>query len=154
MKGFTDSSVITEDGEFESSLTLFMPGLTGPEWLAESRLPLSPGGFVVADKGGRVSGFKRIYVAGDCGSFPGPEWMPKQAHMADLQAESATKNMLSDISGTSESHEFKVELVCIVDSISSGILVYRDMKRAIIFKTRLFHWAKLLFEWFYLRGIR
>jgi len=27
-------------------------------------------------------------VAGDSGSFPGPDWMPKQAHMADLQADS------------------------------------------------------------------
>ncbi len=154
MKGFTDSSIITKGGEFESNLTLFMPGLTGPKWLAESGLPLSPGGFVVADKAGRVPGFAKIYVAGDCGSFPGPGWMPKQAHMADLQAESAVKNMLSDISGSPENHQFKVELVCIVDSVNSGILVYRDMKRAIILKTCLFHWAKLLFEWLYLRGIR
>lgn len=154
MKGFTESSVITEGGEIESNLTLFMPGLTGPAWLSESGLPLSPGGFVVADKGGRISGFSNIYVAGDSGSFPGPEWMPKQAHMADLQATAAVKNMLSDISGKPENNQFKVELVCIVDSISSGVLVYRDMKRAIILKTRLFHWAKLLFEWIYLRGIR
>ncbi len=154
MKGFTEKSVITEGGEFESNLTLFMPGMTGPAWLAESGLPLSPGGFVVADKGGRVPGFGEIYVAGDCGSFPGPEWMPKQAHMADLQAETAVRNMLSDQRGEPAGHQFRVELVCIVDSINSGVLVYRDMKRAIIFKTRLFHWSKLFFEWFYLRGIR
>ncbi len=154
MKGFTENSVMTEGGEVESNLTLFMPGLTGPAWLAESALPLSPGGFVVADKSGRVPGFNNIYVAGDSGSFPGPEWMPKQAHMADLQAAAAVKNMLSDISGNPENNQFKVELVCIVDSINSGVLVYRDMKRAIIFKTRLFHWAKLLFEKIYLRGIR
>ncbi|MBC8519193.1 MAG: FAD-dependent oxidoreductase [Gammaproteobacteria bacterium] len=154
MKGFTENSVITEGGEIESNLTLFMPGLTGSVWLSESGLPLSPGGFVVADKGGRVPGFNNVYVAGDSGSFPGPEWMPKQAHMADLQAAAAVKNMLSDMTGSPENHHFKVELICIVDSVNSGVLVYRDMKRAIIFKTRLFHWAKLLFEWIYLRGVR
>ncbi len=154
MKGFTENSVQTEGGEFNSDLTLFMPGLTGPMWLAESGLPLSPGGFVVADKGGRIEGHPDIYVAGDSGSFPGPEWMPKQAHMADLQAETAIKNMLSDMAGTPAQHQFKVELICIVDSISTGVLVYRDMKRAITLKCRLFHWAKLLFERLYLRGIR
>ena len=150
MKGFTKNSVITEGGEFESDLTLFMPGLTGPAWLAESNLPLSKGGFVIADQGGRVEGTERIYVAGDSGSFPGPGWMPKQAHMADLQAEAAVNNMLSDIAGNPQQHQFKVELICIVDSITSGVLVYRSEKRAIIFKSRLFHWAKLLFERIYL----
>lgn len=154
MKGITKNSVITEGGEFDSDLTLFMPGLTGPAWLQESGLPLSPGGFILADKGGRIEGHPEIYVAGDSGSFPGPEWLPKQAHMADLQAATAVKNMLSDIAGTPTHNEFKVELICIVDSISSGVLVYRDMKRAIVFKCRLFHWAKVLFEKLYLRDIR
>jgi len=131
-----------------------MPGLTGPAWLTESGLPLSAGGFVVADKGGRIENHPNIYVAGDSGSFPGPAWLPKQAHMADLQAEAAIKNMLSDMAGRPEQHQFKVELICIVDSISTGVLVYRDMKRAIAFKCRLFHWAKLLFERLYLRSIR
>ncbi|MBT3309608.1 MAG: FAD-dependent oxidoreductase [Gammaproteobacteria bacterium] len=154
MKGITENSVITEGGEFASELTLFMPGLTGPAWLTESGLPLSAGGFVVADKGGRIENHPNIYVAGDSGSFPGPAWLPKQAHMADLQAEAAIKNMLSDMAGRPEQHQFKVELICIVDSISTGVLVYRDMKRAIAFKCRLFHWAKLLFERLYLRSIR
>lgn len=154
MKEITADRVITEGGEFESDLTLFMPGLTGPAWLAESVLPLSPGGFITADKGGRIEGHPNIYVAGDSGSFPGPEWLPKQAHMADLQAEAAIKNMLSDMAGSPANHQFKVELICIVDSLSTGVLVYRDMKRAITLKCRLFHWAKLLFERLYLRGIR
>ena len=78
----------------------------------------------------------------------------KKAHMADLQAEAAVNNMLSDIAGNPQQHQFKVELICIVDSITSGVLVYRSEKRAIIFKSRLFHWAKLLFERIYLSQIR
>ncbi len=154
MKQITADKVVTEGGEFASDLTLFMPGLTGPAWLQQSGLPLSAGGFIVADKGGRIAGHPEIYVAGDSGSFPGPEWLPKQAHMADLQAEAAIKNMLSDMAGQPAQHQFKVELICIVDSLSTGVLVYRDLKRAIVFRCRLFHWAKLLFEKLYLRGIR
>ncbi|MBT3613423.1 MAG: FAD-dependent oxidoreductase [Thiotrichales bacterium] len=154
IKEFTTDSIVTEGGEFKSDLTLFMPGMTGPMWLAKSGLPLSAGGMVVADSGARVPGFKNIYIAGDSGSFPGPEWLPKQAHMADLQAEAGIKNMLSDIAGTPAEHKFKVELICIVDSLNTGVLVYRDVKRAIILKCRIFHWAKILFEKLYLRGIR
>ncbi len=154
MKGFEARKVMTEGGEFESDLTLFMPGLTGPAWLTASGLPLSAGGFVVADQGGRIAGFPEVYVAGDSGSFPGPEWLPKQAHMADLQAVAVVRNLLADLRGETASHHFRPELICIVDSISTGVLVYRDMKRAITLKGALFHWAKVLFEKLYLRGIR
>jgi sulfide:quinone oxidoreductase len=50
---------------------------------------------------------------------------------------------------------FKVELICIVDTLDRGILVYRDEKRALILPPcRLFHWAKRFFEWRYLRPYR
>ena len=73
-----------------------------------------------------------VYVAGDSGSFPGPGWLPKQAHMADLQAETAVKNLLSEFSGQVPSEKFKVELMCIVDSQDKGMLVFRDMNRSLI----------------------
>ena len=39
------------------------------------------------------------YVAGDASSYPGPDWMQKQAHMLDLQAETATANLAAELSG-------------------------------------------------------
>lgn len=154
MKGFTPTSVQTEGGEFPSDLTLFMPGLTGPAWLEGSGLPLSPGGFVQVDDHCRVPGVERVYVAGDSGSFPGPDWLPKQAHIADLQGAAAAKNLLSDLAGRPARHTFKHELVCIVDTLTSGILVYRSPKRSLLFKTPLFHWSKRLFEKLYLSQFR
>ena len=35
-----------------------------------------------------------VWVVGDAGSFPGPEWMPNQAHQADLQAKAAAANVI------------------------------------------------------------
>jgi hypothetical protein len=50
---------------------------------------------------------------------------------------------------------FKVELICIVDSLDKGILVHRDEKRSLPFSPlRAFHWAKRLFEGHYLRAYR
>jgi sulfide:quinone oxidoreductase len=155
MKGFTENSVQTEGGEFEAHLTLFMPGITGNEWFDNTDLPRSEGGLIRCDRLCRVEGMEKVYVAGDAGSFPGPEWMPKQAHMADLQAEAAAVNLLAELSGKIPWKRFKVELVCIVDNQTHGFLVARDEKRNLVLPNlRLFHWMKRLFEWLYLHKYR
>jgi sulfide:quinone oxidoreductase len=153
--GFEAGKVKTEGGEFAADLILFMPGMTGPAWIQESGLPLSPGGFIEADAHCRVPGLNKVFVAGDTGSFPGPDWMPKQAHMADLQAEAAAQNLSRALRGLDASARFTVELICIVDTFSRGILVYRDEKRAFVLPPlRVMHWAKRLFEWLYVRPFR
>lgn len=154
MKAIEADKVLTENETFDSDLTLFIPGMTGPEWATESGLTLSEGGFFKADEYCRVVGSETIYVAGDAGSFPGPEWKPKQAHMADLQAEAAAKNILNRINGYNDQHTFKTELICIIDSNTTGTMVYRDPRRSLQMKGRPFHWAKSLFEWNYLRPYR
>ncbi|MBA1446483.1 MAG: NAD(P)/FAD-dependent oxidoreductase [Gammaproteobacteria bacterium] len=155
MKAFTETKVITHGGEFDADLILFMPGMTGNLWFDNTDLPRSPGGLVKADAQCRVEGLKQVYVAGDSGSFPGPDWMPKQAHMADLQAIAAAKNLLAEFRGETPKETYKVELVCIVDSQTSGMLVARTATRNIVLPNmRLFHWLKRLFEWWYLRQYR
>ena len=153
--GFSEKGVDTEGGHINADLILFMPGLTGPAWAADSGLALSPGSFFKADEYCRVEGSDRIFVAGDSGSFPGPDWMPKQAHMADLQAKAVAENLLLALAGKDPVAKPKTELICIVDTMDSGILVYRDIKRSwVLPSSRLFHWAKRYFEGHYLRVFR
>ncbi len=121
MKQFTDHSVTTEGGEFDADLIIFMPGMTGNSWFDNSELPRSNGAMVKANKHCQVEDISQVYVAGDSGSFPGPDWLPKQAHMAVLQAEAAAKNLLDEFNGQTAIHTFKTELICIVDSQNSGI---------------------------------
>ncbi len=154
LKSFSEQGVVTEGGEFNADLILFMPGMTGPAWLANSNLPKSEGGMIKASQYCQVEGLQKTYVVGDSGSFQGPDWMPKQAHMADLQAKAAAKNLYAELNGKAITETFKVELICIVDTLNSGILVYRSPKRSIIFKSFLFHWAKRFFEYWYLRQYR
>ena len=152
MKGFTDGKVQTEGGEIAADLILFMPGMTGNQWFDNTDLPRSEGGLIRADRHCRVEGMDKVYVAGDSGSFPGPDWMPKQAHMADLQAEAAAANLVAEFNGKEPTKTFKVELVCIVDSQTTGMLVARTEKHNLVMpQMRLFHWLKRLFEWWYLR---
>jgi sulfide:quinone oxidoreductase len=132
-----------------------MPGMTGPAWLQGTPLPISPGGMITADAMTQVEGMKQVYVAGDAGSFPGPEWMPKQAHMADLQATTAAKNIALNLAGKPASDKFKVELLCIIDTLDKGMLVYRGEKRSMALPSmRSLHWAKSYFEKRYLRHFK
>ena len=149
--------VVTEREEITTDFILFMPGLTGPLWLDNTELPRSSGGFVKADEKCRVVGadWEGTYVVGDTGSYPGPDWLAKQAHQADLQAEAAVANIADQMAGRAPSHDFKSELVCIVDTVDKGILVYRNEKRSLTLpQMRLAHWAKRYFEGHYLRAYR
>ena len=152
---FEPGQVVTEGGAFAADLILFMPGLTGGAWLDATDLPRSPGGLLQADAHCRVPGRDKVYVAGDGGSYPGPDWMPKQAHMADLQAAAAAENLLAELAGRPATATFKVELACIVDGLDSGMLVMRTPERNLVLPPlRAMHWAKRGFEKLYLRKYR
>ncbi len=155
MKGFEANEVITEGGVFEADLILFMPGLTGNQWFDNTALARSDGGLLKANALCQAEGVERVYVAGDSGSFPGPGWLPKQAHMADLQAEAAVHNLLAELAGRQPDKTFRAELMCIVDSRDKGMFISRTEKGGWVLPgSVVFHWAKRFFEWWYLRQYR
>tara|TARA_R110002072_G_scaffold38605_2_gene111717 strand:- start:7273 stop:8400 length:1128 start_codon:yes stop_codon:yes gene_type:complete len=152
---FEAGKVVTEGGKFNADLILFMPGMTGNPWFDNTALPRSPGGLIEADAHCRVPGFACTYVAGDAGSFPGPDWMPKQAHMADLQATSAAANLILELQGKTPDRTFRVELMCVIDDNSSGTLVTRTQRfNMVLPRMGLAHRSKVLFEKLYLRRYR
>lgn len=155
MQRFEADKVVTEGGEFAADLILFMPGMTGNAWFDQTELPRSPGGLLRADAQCRVEGWGHVYVVGDSGSFPGPDWAPKQAHMADLQARTAAQNLLDGLAGRAQTATFEPELACIIDALDQGTLVWRTPRRNLVLPpSRIFHWAKRAFEWRYLRKYR
>ena len=152
---FNQQEVETESTHIQTDLILFMPGMTGPDWLEQSGLSITDGGFIQADEHCQAVNADKVYVAGDTGSFPGPDWMPKQAHLADLQAATAAHNLLDALDGKPATKRFKTELVCIVDTLNAGIFIYRDKNRAWVMPRWFgFHWAKKVFEYLYLRKLR
>ena len=69
--------------------------------------------------------------------------------MADLQAAAAAANLLANLAGRPATATFKTELVCIVDAIDQGSLVYRTTDRNMLVPNlRVLHLAKRLFESF------
>jgi sulfide:quinone oxidoreductase len=154
MVRFEEKKVVTEGEEIDTDLILFMPGMTGPAWAENAGISLSAGGFFPANAHCQVQGLERVYVAGDAGSYPGPEWLPKQAHVADLQAEAAVDNLIAELDSQPVEKKFKVELLCIMDMYDKAVLVLRTETRSLLLPCRLLHWAKVGFEWWYLRGYR
>jgi sulfide:quinone oxidoreductase len=154
MVRFEEKKIVTEGTEIDTDLILFMPGMTGPAWAEHAGVTLSAGGFFPANAYAQVQGLERVYVAGDAGSYPGPEWLPKQAHMADLHALAAVDNLIAELDSQPVEKKFKIELVCIMDMYDKAVLVFRNEKRSFLLPCRLLHWAKIAFEWLYLRDYR
>lgn len=154
ISGFAADKVMTEGGDIPADLILFMPGMTGNDWFDNTDLPRSPGGLLKADQYCRVEGCDKVYVVGDSGSFPGPDWMPKQAHMADVQAAAAAANLLAELNGRAPAQTFKVELMCIVDSLDAGMFVWRTLRTSVMLPPLSWmHGLKRLFEWWFLRRL-
>ena len=75
--------------------------------------------------------------------------------MADLQAQAAAENLALALAGKPPFAKPRPELICIVDSVDTGMLVYRDTKRSMMLpSSKVFHWAKRYFETHYLRAFR
>ncbi|MGN7611669.1 NAD(P)/FAD-dependent oxidoreductase [Magnetococcales bacterium HHB-1] len=145
--GFDAGGVNTNKGRIDSDLTLFLPGMVGSPWFKNTGLPLSAGGFIRGDAKCRVPEHHAVYVAGDAGSFPGPDWKAKQAHMAEIQAYTAATNLYSELKGQEPLKTFRTELVCIVDTLNSGILISRFPRFSLILPPNpLMHWVKQKIE--------
>lgn len=155
MKAFESNKVITEGGEIPADLILFMPGMTGPAWTQDSDIAKSVGGLIKANEFCQVEGMEKTYVAGDSGSFPGPDWQPKQAHAADIQAEASSINLIAELNGKAELKTFEHELFCIIDTLSHGVMIKRTSKGTTMLPPlRIMHYAKRFFERLYLKQYR
>ncbi len=144
---FERNGVVTEGGDVAADLILFMSGHTGLTWVDQTSLPRSAGRMIQADAQCRVLGLSRVYVVGDAASFPGPEWLPRQAHMADLQALAAAPNLAEEPAGRSVPRGFKVDLSCTIDELECGTLVFRNEKHNVVPPpSKVMHWAKRMYE--------
>lgn len=153
--GFEENSVCLENGNIQADLILFQSGLTGPKWLDNHPEIKSEGGLIKANKFAQVESLEKVYVAGDSGGFPGPDWQVKQGHSADLQAQSAVFNLLNELENKPERQPIKFEIVCILDGANNGTLIKRDEKKSLMLPPSIFlHYAKRIFEYLYLRKLR
>ena len=154
IKEFSAAGVHAADGDIEAGLVVFTPALSGPAWSAQSPLPRSASGFIVADEYCAVAGHEHVYVAGDAGAFPGPAWSPKLAHMARIEAGVAAANLHAVLSDEEPEVLLHHELACVIDTLEGGMMLYRDDGRALATPAAApMHWAKRVVERRYLDAL-
>jgi sulfide:quinone oxidoreductase len=147
IEGFAADHVATNRGALASDLTVFSPAMSGPAWLAASDLPATASGHVAVDARARVDGLERVYAVGDAAAFPGPAWQTKQAHTAELQAETAARNLVRELDGETPRERVRHEVVHVVDGLGHGAFVFRDGRGEwSLPPTRLGHYLKLGLE--------
>ncbi len=147
LRGFEEGRVLTDGGDVAADLVVYVPGLAGPSWARSSGLPLSPGGFIRADRACRVLGHPGVYVVGDAGAYEGVEdWMPKQGHAAELQGVTAAANIASEASGRTRRRAFRQELVCVLDGLDSAVMVYRSRHASLAIPGRCWRRVKRALE--------
>lgn len=114
---FVEGGMLDETGKLlAADLVLYSPGITGPAWLANSCLPVTKGGQIDVDKFGQVKGLLNVFAGGDCGGYDNPPpWVPHQAHMAQLRAQAAAKNMQAVLDGAVAKTTYRHELSCIMN---------------------------------------
>lgn len=114
---FVAGGMRDEDGSFrEADLVLYSPGITGSQLVRESCLPVSAGGQIDVDRYGRVRGLSQVFAAGDCANHENPpQWVPHQAHMAQLRSYAAAKNMKAELAGIQPTNTYRYELSCILN---------------------------------------
>jgi sulfide:quinone oxidoreductase len=144
---FAPDRVVTDKDEYPSDLTIFSPALSGPAWLAASDLPATASGHVAVDDRARAAGLERVYAVGDAAAFPGPAWQTKQAHTAELQAETAARNLARELEGRPARERVRRELIHVVDGLGQAAVVYRDGRGEwALPPTRFGHYLKLGLE--------
>ncbi len=125
-KAFVEGGMLDPDGTFrKADLVLFTPGITAPDWIRRTCLPVSEGGHVDVDRYGRVKGLKNVFAAGDCSNHEDPPpWVPHQAHMARLRSNAAAKNMRAVLRGEDPTHTYRFELSCILNMENDALWMH------------------------------
>jgi sulfide:quinone oxidoreductase len=144
---FEADRVATDRAAFDARVIVYMPGIGGAPWFAETGLQRSPAGLFEADAFCRAPGAERVYVVGDAGHFDGPDWLPKRGHTAESQGDAAARNLAAELAGKPPTRRFRTGLLCIIDLTDQGILIVRTERFAIATPPmRPVHWAKRVFE--------
>ena len=144
--GFDERGVAFQDGfRLDADLVVFIPGAAGHRVPGRSGLPVNEAGFVRIDDHGLVEGTRNVYAIGDVVALEGPDWRARQGHTAEAMARNAAHNITMDVSGRGERRGYRdhLSIVCLVDTGTSGALVYRDARRERFVRLPVVgHWMK------------
>lgn len=160
-----NSGAEVKQHELDFKLSMMLPSFKGVDAVASVPNLCNPKGFVIIDEFQRSPAYKNIYSAGVCVAIPPvevtpvPTGAPKTGYMIESMVAAITENIYSAIKGEEPKETATWNAICLADMGSKGAafvaLPQIPPRNVNWFKYgRWVHWAKIAFEWYFLRKVR
>ena len=169
--GRLHATEVDEDGatrrehELEFRHAMILPAFEGVDAVAGVEGLANPRGFITIDEFQRNPAYPNVFGIGVCvaippvGPTPLPVGVPKTGYMIESMATATTRNLGDLIAGREAGHRASWNALCLADFGSEGVafaafpqIPPRNTNWAA--KGRWVHWAKVLFEKYFLRKVR
>jgi sulfide:quinone oxidoreductase len=144
---------------------MMIPAFTGVDAVRGIEGLVNPRGFVVVDEHQRNPTFKNIYAVGvgiaipPLEQTPVPTGVPKTGYMIESMVTATAHNIREELDGKAASHKGTWNALCLADMGDTGVAFLaqpQNPPRNVTWskKGRWAHWAKIIFEWYFIRKIR
>lgn len=154
IKHFEANGIIFEDdSRLASDLTMFIPALSGFDFIHQSSLECNPAGFIRVNDFCEIPGVHGWYAIGDAAALEGPDWKAKQGHIAEVMARNVAHNhaiTLGCKKGKKKGYQEHLTILCLMDMGNGAGFVYRNAKKALLIPLPIIgHWMKIVWGWYY-----
>lgn len=145
--------------------TMMIPAFKGVDAVFGIQGLTNPRGFVLIDEYHRNPTFRNVYSVGVCVAIPPvevtpvPTGAPKTGYMIESMVTATAHNIREELDGKQPSHKATWNALCLADLGDTGVAFLAKPQippRNVTWasKGRWVHWAKIAFEYYFIRKIR
>ena len=160
-----DTGAVKKQHELPFKHSMMLPAFKGVDAVFGIEGLTNPRGFILVDKHQRNPTFKNIYSVGVCiaipptGPTPVPTGTPKTGYMIESMVTATAHNIREELDGKEPTHEGSWNALCLADFGDKGIAFLAKPQippRNVQWSAggRWVHWAKVMYEWYFLRKVR
>jgi sulfide:quinone oxidoreductase len=160
-----ESGAVKKQHEIPFKHSMMLPAFKGVDAVFGIEGLTNPRGFILVDKHQRNPTFKNIYSVGVCiaipptGPTPVPTGTPKTGYMIESMVTATAHNIREALDGKEPSHEATWNALCLADFGDKGIAFLAMPQippRNVQWSAggRWVHWAKVMYEWYFMRKVR
>ena len=145
--------------------TMMIPAFKGVDAVFGIQGLTNPRGFILIDEYHRNPTFRNVYSVGVCVAIPPveatpvPTGAPKTGYMIESMVTATAHNIREELDGKQPSHKATWNALCLADLGDTGVAFLAKPQippRNVTWasKGRWVHWAKIAFEYYFIRKIR
>ena len=162
---FADDGSVKKSHELPFKFSMMLPAFRGVAAVREIEGLTNPRGFILADKHQQNPKYPEIFSVGVCvaippmGPTPVPVGVPKTGFMIESMVTATAHNIPMIIKGGEPREIATWNALCLADFGDGGaafLAMPQNPPRNVNWaaKGRWVHWAKLAFEWYFMRKVR